>query len=217
MSQDQFAIGDAVIYRGKTYTFPGEVCGLTDDGQVIVRATVAPYTGMKHIFGPSQLERGNFVEAAQPAGAVTVKALEWHLHTSGDWHAETVVGRYDVGIVHAGFTAIRRSIDGANAHDTVLVRGGGVEEAKSAGQADYERRILSALEHAAPAAEPVTTLKAYIHRLIYAGDQFAAFDDTQTRDTADAWVNDRARWKVVRDEAERIALTAAPKHGGGHE
>lgn len=55
----EFALKQPVIYRGKTYTFPGEVCGITDDGQVIVRAIGTPegyYAGMKHIFGPSQLE-----------------------------------------------------------------------------------------------------------------------------------------------------------------
>jgi hypothetical protein len=56
---EDFKIGQPVIYRGKTYTFPGTVCGITDDGQIIVRAVGTPegyYAGMKHIFGPSQLE-----------------------------------------------------------------------------------------------------------------------------------------------------------------
>lgn len=56
----EFTIGQAVIYRGKTYSFPGHVCGITDDGQIIVRAVGTPegfYAGMKHIFGPSQLDR----------------------------------------------------------------------------------------------------------------------------------------------------------------
>jgi len=54
-----FALNQPVIYRGKTYTFPGAVCGITDDDQIIVRAIGTPeayYAGMKHIFGPSQLE-----------------------------------------------------------------------------------------------------------------------------------------------------------------
>lgn len=55
-----FTIGERVTYHGKTYRFPGVVCGITDDGQIIVRATGAAngdYAGMKHIYGPSQLVR----------------------------------------------------------------------------------------------------------------------------------------------------------------
>lgn len=54
----KFRVGDNVVYQGKTYRFPGEVCAVTDDGQIVVRAFGAPngdYAGMKHIFGPSQL------------------------------------------------------------------------------------------------------------------------------------------------------------------
>ena len=59
MIERTFELGQPVIYRGKTYTFPGHVCGITDDGQYIVRAIGAPdgsYAGMKHIYGASQLE-----------------------------------------------------------------------------------------------------------------------------------------------------------------
>lgn len=55
----KFGLGFPVIYRGKTYTFPGHVCGITDDGQYVVRAIGTPegyYAGMKHIYGESQLE-----------------------------------------------------------------------------------------------------------------------------------------------------------------
>lgn len=58
----EFVLGQPVIYRGKTYSFPGHVCGITDDGQIIVRAIGTPeghYAGMKHIFGPGQLEHWN--------------------------------------------------------------------------------------------------------------------------------------------------------------
>lgn len=54
-----FKLGQPVIYRGKTYSFPGHVCAVTDDGQIVVRAIGTRegfYAGMKHIFGPSQLE-----------------------------------------------------------------------------------------------------------------------------------------------------------------
>lgn len=56
----EFQLGEGVVYEGRTYRFPGTVCGICDDGQVIVRAVGAPngdYAGMKHIYGPSQLRR----------------------------------------------------------------------------------------------------------------------------------------------------------------
>ena len=55
----KFKLGDKVIYEGKTYSFPGFICGITDDGQYIVKAWNEygkHYTGMKHIYGESQLE-----------------------------------------------------------------------------------------------------------------------------------------------------------------
>jgi hypothetical protein len=59
---NRFQIGDSVVYEGRTYRFPGTVCGITDDGQVIARATGAPngdYAGMKHIYAPGQLRRAH--------------------------------------------------------------------------------------------------------------------------------------------------------------
>ncbi len=69
------ALKQPVIYRGKTYTFPGEICGITDDGQIIVRAIGTPegyYAGMKHIFGPSQLEPWEPAETPSPIPHVGV-------------------------------------------------------------------------------------------------------------------------------------------------
>jgi len=80
---------------------------------------------------------------------VSVNPLEWRPRSSAfadDWKVETVVGRYDVGIVHVNYTAIRRSIERGSEADTVLVRGVGLEVAKAAAQADYEQRIRSALQ-----------------------------------------------------------------------
>ncbi len=54
----KFMLGDHVIYEGNTYTFPGEVCAVTDDGQFVVRAfgcVNGDYKGMKHIYGGGQL------------------------------------------------------------------------------------------------------------------------------------------------------------------
>lgn len=59
---DRYALNDRVVYEGRTYRFPGTVCGITDDGQVIVRAMGAPngdYAGMKHIYAPNQLRRAD--------------------------------------------------------------------------------------------------------------------------------------------------------------
>lgn len=57
----KFKIGAFVIYRGKTYTFTGRVCGVTDDGQYIVSAInsvdpIGAFNGMKHIYGKDQLD-----------------------------------------------------------------------------------------------------------------------------------------------------------------
>jgi len=65
---DTFKVGDPVIYRGKTYSFPGHICGITDDGQYIVRAIGAPdgsFAGMKHIYGAAQLETRDEAPAPQ--------------------------------------------------------------------------------------------------------------------------------------------------------
>lgn len=55
----EFEVGDRVVYRGKTYWFPGVISGITNDGQIVVTADGrddGAYKGMKHIFGPSQLQ-----------------------------------------------------------------------------------------------------------------------------------------------------------------
>lgn len=71
----KFAVGDDVIYVGKTYTFPGRVSAVTDDGQVVVTATgdlaTGHYRGMKHIYGPSQLAHVNPIPepTGRPCGA----------------------------------------------------------------------------------------------------------------------------------------------------
>ncbi|MER8754138.1 hypothetical protein NKH69_00440 [Mesorhizobium sp. M0976] len=77
-----------------------------------------------------------------------VKALEWKLRSSAfsdEWKANTVVGRYDVGIVTHGFMAIRRSVEDGQDEDTILAENVAEDEAKAAAQADYEARIRSAL------------------------------------------------------------------------
>lgn len=78
-----------------------------------------------------------------------VKALMWvHDSNADDWSASTVVGLYAVGWVHRQFVCILRHVgtgDNGGATDTRIASGSALEEAKVAAQADYERRIRSAL------------------------------------------------------------------------
>jgi len=56
---NRFQVGDFAIYKGKTYSYPGEVVALTTSGQVVVKAfgdMSGNYAGMLHIYGPGQLE-----------------------------------------------------------------------------------------------------------------------------------------------------------------
>lgn len=80
---------------------------------------------------------------------IRVKPLEWESRQAGanvDFTAESAVGLYEVGTVHTGHAAILRKIGDGDYEDIVLVRGVGAEKAKAAAQADYERRIISAIE-----------------------------------------------------------------------
>lgn len=94
----------------------------------------------------------------------TVKALEWTHEAETakkyeTWSAETIFGRYHVVRMPAGYTwFVEGGIGSGGPFDTA-------EAAKTAAQADYERRILSALEAAPepqqearpqPVASPVT-------------------------------------------------------------
>lgn len=59
----EFKLGDRAIYRGRTYSFPGDVSAVTTDGQVVLSAlgdlATGHYARMKHIFAPNQLEYYN--------------------------------------------------------------------------------------------------------------------------------------------------------------
>lgn len=93
-----------------------------------------------------------------------VKALMWvHDSNADDWSASTVVGLYAVGWVHRQFVCILRHVgtgDNGGATDTRIASGSALEEAKVAAQADYERRIRSALttEPAKAVARPMEDL-----------------------------------------------------------
>lgn len=79
-------------------------------------------------------------------GEPRVKPLEWERRgKSEDWFADAEVGRYEVGLVHHRYVMTLRRISDGQWEDTRFTCGSGVEAAKAAAQADYERRILSAL------------------------------------------------------------------------
>ena len=47
----------------------------------------------------------------------------------------------------------------------------------------------------------IQRLEAMIHRLIAPGDQFAAFDGTQTTGTGDLWTTTRAKFETAKSDA----------------
>lgn len=91
-----------------------------------------------------------------PMAGVKVKPLEWD-DTCGSSTGSTSIGDYDVDEIEDGLWGMWGAYDGYSSnpistHDTV-------EEAKAAAQADYERRILAAIEPA-----PVTLADALASR-----------------------------------------------------
>src|SRR5690606_5913989 len=118
-------------------------------------------------------------EQAEPApaarsGAVKVKPLVWETPTKAD----TLIGTYYIREGRARFAVMLDGISIPNPFRNIL------DEAQAAAQADYERRILAALEPAepAPAAEPVAwryeTTSEHIARDISAG-RFPARSEKQ--------------------------------------
>lgn len=115
--------------------------------QLVQKVTRQPLDWLAGIMAETWNRRA--LEAAQPAGAVTVKALAWKELYPGTfwpktWHGVGVNTTYKVEQAFSGHAwfAVGTYFDD-------------LDEAKAAAQADYEQRILAALEHAAPAAEPV--------------------------------------------------------------
>lgn len=76
-----------------------------------------------------------------PNTETVVKALEWINGSGGDEIAHTVVGTYGLGKQVDGIVALRRE----GFSDKILYEGGDRQEAKAAAQADFDRRIRSAL------------------------------------------------------------------------
>ncbi|MCC2098658.1 MAG: Lar family restriction alleviation protein, partial [Hyphomicrobiales bacterium] len=85
--------------------------------------------------------------SVMPGGEVKVKELSWE-QRGKDWYADTPVGHYAVGTYRNHFIAMVRTVDSAHMEDIRLEEQpfDTVDAAKAASQADYETRILSALE-----------------------------------------------------------------------
>lgn len=105
-----------------------------------------------------------FIETLSPAPdlpaaamreAGEVKPLKWKKSWNGkDWSTHSIVGRYDVGVIGAGYSAILRTVmaDGQT-EDVVIARGLGFDQAKASVEADLVQRIRSALAPAPPSKE----------------------------------------------------------------
>lgn len=88
---------------------------------------------------------------------VEVKKLEWVKHpTVGAWRADTMLGTYQVWVGSIGTSWQFDSLLGEHL-DT---KAGDEHSAKSAAQADYERRVLSALEAPSPQEAPSEVTEA---------------------------------------------------------
>ncbi|HEY9155560.1 MAG TPA: hypothetical protein VIM69_10535 [Opitutaceae bacterium] len=81
-----------------------------------------------------------------------VKALEWEDCGELGWCADTVVGRYWVGLVHVNYRTRLVTLVAENETWIDIAEGKGFEAAKDAAQADFEQRIRSALA-SPPSAE----------------------------------------------------------------
>lgn len=91
------------------------------------------------------------------AGVVGVRDLEWQIHPLGkDEFADSICGRYEVGIVGGAYIATVRVMRNGQWDDDVIQRGiCSKKDALAAAQADFATRILSALVPAEPATELV--------------------------------------------------------------
>ncbi len=114
------------------------------------------------------LAKWNAEEPSERQAKARVKALDWE-QKRDDWFANSPAGQYGVGIIHTAYVATIRNINDGQWDDEVIAHGLGLEDAKAAAQADYERRILSALAEPAGEVEPV----AWMHTLHMDGNETA--------------------------------------------
>ncbi|MFK4060774.1 hypothetical protein [Brucella anthropi] len=85
-------------------------------------------------------------------GAVT--ALKWHQEDNGDFIAESVVGWYHIGLPHRMWNLTKPTGE--------VLSFWTLDETKAAAQADFEARILSALE---PSAARELALEEHLHAI----------------------------------------------------
>lgn len=99
------------------------------------------------VFRATDVPLGSNLYLAPPSPAVIVKALEWNAEANGDFIAQSAVGWYHIGFPARSWNLTTPSGDVPSFEI--------LEYAKAAAQADYETRILSAIntspEPAAPA------------------------------------------------------------------
>lgn len=155
---ETFKVGAPVVYRGKTYSFPGAVCGITDDGQIIVRAVGTPegyYAGMKHIFGPTQLEPWEPVTPPPQPHVLGVKPLEWRVYpedgrrmAEGQNQQRNFVSRALLPWGHAFFVMEKDGIFTLEGSTEVFFDT--EQDAKDEAQSQFETWIRAALATATP-------------------------------------------------------------------
>ncbi|WGG61825.1 hypothetical protein [Brucella intermedia] len=124
-------------------------------------------------------------------GAVT--ALKWHQEDNGDFIAESVVGWYHIGLPHRMWNLTKPNGE--------VLSFWTLDETKAAAQADYEARILSALE---PSAARELALEEGYRQGVEAAAQKAAemlvFADTTS--TADREIPAAIRSLSSQDHAD---------------
>lgn len=150
---------------------------------------------------------GTFPHVAPKAEAVTVKPLEWGETSYGNPEVTTIVGVYRINESMAGGWSvvagklILKTSDGRVNFPTK-------DAAKAAAQADYEARILSAID---TSPVPALTDEA-VYRAVRAHDR----EDASHRGEPDPWETDYPEEEMAdRMFAMRLALIAAfPSKGG---
>lgn len=98
-------------------------------------------------------EQADLIAALSAAPvAVKVRGLKWNVIDDDHWGASGLGLSYEIR--RSQITGKVRIRGSRNIHDGFMDFDGTVEEAQAAAQADYERRILSAIEAAPVSAEP---------------------------------------------------------------
>lgn len=94
----------------------------------------------------SKLRRNLRQAQPQVGEGIRVMPLRWQ-RRGDDWFADSLVGRYEVGIVHSGYVAtLRQAADEDAGQERIAASGSGAEQVMAACQGDLERRVLAVLE-----------------------------------------------------------------------